>query len=512
VHADAERSDQFFNNAPIPFLKIEISATNMAALQRNNRAYARATVRDGETVYSEVGVHLKGSAGSVRDLNDKPALTLNFDRFRDRQKFHGLDKIHLNNSVQDPSYLTELLCGDLFRAAGVPAARTTHARVELNGRDLGLFVLKEGFNKTFLRRYFKNANGNLFDGGFLKDITEPLQKLSGSETNGQASMKAVVTAASEPDPAQRMERLEHVLDVDRFISLMALEMMTWHWDGYTMKKNNYRVYHDPVSDKVVFFPHGMDQMFWEANGPIIPVNPEGLVARSILQTTAGRRRYRERVATLLTNVFKVAVLTNRMNEVQALIRPVLAAINPEAARGHDGSVNNLRNQIVQRALGIERLLALPEPKPLQFDSTGKAILVGWREHQSVTPGDAVMDKVSDASRHEVLHIRAGADGKCTASWRNRVLLEVGRYRFEGQVRTSGVVSLTDQKGEGAGLRISGSRTPRTDKMIADSPWQKLEYEFAVTTDSSEVDLVCELRASKGEAWFDPASLQIIRQK
>ena len=127
TRADAERSDQFFSNAPIPFLKIEISATNLAALQRNNRAYARATLRDGETVYSEVGVHLKGSAGSVRDINDKPALTLNFDRFRDRQKFHGLDKIHLNNSVQDPSYLTELLCGDLFRAAGVPAARTTHA-------------------------------------------------------------------------------------------------------------------------------------------------------------------------------------------------------------------------------------------------------------------------------------------------------------------------------------------------------------------------------------------------
>src|SRR5207253_9336101 len=137
------------------YIKIEIKSTNLAALQRNDRAYVPATVREGDIVYTDVGIHLKGAAGSKRDLNDKPALTLNFDKFQDRQKFHGLDKIHLNNSVQDPSYMTELLCGELFRAAGVPAARTTHARVELNGRDLGLYVLKEGFTKTFLRRYFK---------------------------------------------------------------------------------------------------------------------------------------------------------------------------------------------------------------------------------------------------------------------------------------------------------------------------------------------------------------------
>src|SRR5207245_4926516 len=133
----------------------------------------------------------KGSAGSRRDLNDRPALTLNFDHFQEGQRFHGLDKVHLNNSVQDPSYLTELLCGDLFRAADVPAARTTHARVELNGRDLGLYVLKEGFNKTFLRRYFKNVKGTLFYGGFLSVISETMQIMSGAVDNCYRPLSAV---------------------------------------------------------------------------------------------------------------------------------------------------------------------------------------------------------------------------------------------------------------------------------------------------------------------------------
>jgi spore coat protein CotH len=279
-HANYDVSQDFFTNGIIPHLVIEIKGTNLANLQRNDRVSVRATVRDGDTVYEDVGIHVKGAAGSRRSLSENPALTLNFDKFQEHQKFHGLDKIHLNNSVQDGSLMSELLCGYLFRAAGVPAARTTHARVRLNGRDLGLYVVKEGFNKSFLRQYFKNVNGNLYDGGFLREISEPLQQMSGNETNGYAPLQAVVAAAQEPDPAKRMQRLERVLDLDRFLSLMAMEVMTWHWDGYAMKRNNYRVYHDPDTDRIVFFAHGMDQMFWEPNGPVLPPNLDGLVARS----------------------------------------------------------------------------------------------------------------------------------------------------------------------------------------------------------------------------------------
>src|SRR5260221_13425763 len=63
-------SDQFFTNSPLPQFKIEIKGTNLAALQRNNRAYVRATVTEGETVYANVGIHLKGAAGSFRELTD----------------------------------------------------------------------------------------------------------------------------------------------------------------------------------------------------------------------------------------------------------------------------------------------------------------------------------------------------------------------------------------------------------------------------------------------------------
>jgi hypothetical protein len=144
-----------------------------------------------------------------------------------------------------------------------------HARVELNGRDLGLYVLKEGFNKAFLRRHSKRQETRLR--GFLREITEPLERTSGEgDVPNRADLKALAEAALEPNPERRLQRLERVLDINRFLNFSILEMLTWHWDGYTLKKNNYRIYHDPDSDKLVFFPHGMDQMFWDPNGRVIP--------------------------------------------------------------------------------------------------------------------------------------------------------------------------------------------------------------------------------------------------
>ncbi len=85
--------------------------------------------------------------------------------------------------------------------------------------------------------------------------------------------------------------------------------------------------------------------------------------------------------------------------------------------------------------------------------------------------------------------------------------------FEGLGRTVGVIPIRNEtKGEGAGLRISGTQRPRRNKLVGDSPWQKLSYGFAVTEVSEEVVLVCELRASQGEVWFDLESLRLVRMK
>ena len=59
----------------------------------------------------------------------------------------------------------------------------------LNGRDLGFYVLKEGFDHYFLRRYFDDASGNLYDGGFLKDLDGELKKQMGAGPEDRSDLK-----------------------------------------------------------------------------------------------------------------------------------------------------------------------------------------------------------------------------------------------------------------------------------------------------------------------------------
>jgi len=90
-------------------------------------------------------------------VDEDPALTLTFDKFVPDQTFHGLKKISLNNSVQDSSYLCERLSREMFIQAGIPCPRAGFALLTLNGRYLDMRVLLEGYDRIFLKRYFKNT-------------------------------------------------------------------------------------------------------------------------------------------------------------------------------------------------------------------------------------------------------------------------------------------------------------------------------------------------------------------
>src|SRR5262245_6291943 len=371
--------DDLFTGTTIRKIRIEIPKDGLAKLrryrwERNGNPAERPTVpvivNEGDTVYTNVALHLKGAEGSFRPVDQNPAMTLNFDKLTPGQRFHGLQKISLNNSAEDPTFLTEKICRELFAAAAVPVPRSDFANLELNGRPLGLYVLVEGWNKQFLRRHFKNPDGNLYDSGFIKDITEELEKNSGPPPNDQSDLKALVAAASEPDLTKRLARLEKVLALDQFITSFALQVMMWNWDGYVMNINNYRIYHDPDSDRLFILPHGLDQMFWKPDGPIFP-RMRGMLARAVVQIPEGRRRYLEQMSQLLTNVYHVEAITNRVMQQAARIRSVLVERNPQAARNHERLVATLCERIAQRARSLEQQLGAPS-KAVQFDTAGAA--------------------------------------------------------------------------------------------------------------------------------------------
>ena len=489
-----------FAEAPPRTFRIEVAEPGLGQLQKDNRNYVRAAVTEGGRTLHDVGVHLKGM-GSFRPLNEKPSFSVKFDRYVPDQLYDGMSKFMLNNGSQDGTYLAELMATEMFREAGVPAARVIHAFVEFNGRDLGLYVLIEAMNKEFLRRHFKSARGNLYE-AYLADIDSNMDQ-DGGETSSQEDRKQLVEAARLKDPLERWRRLQDVFEVDRYLSHLTIELFTSHVDGYAYNRNNYRLYHDPATDKFTMIAHGIDWAF--ANGGVSLQPPRNsILTKAVLQTPEGARRFKERRAQLFTNVFQVERMTSRIDTVVARLKA--AARNAgEAAEFERGGVE-MRNRIVSRAKNIAMQLAAPEPQPLVFDSRGSARLAGWqfRKDRGEPAGDEVaMEGVPS------LHLRA-ASGESIASWRAKVLLEEGRYRFQALARTVQVEPLTNkvELGNAVGIRISGDH--RTNGLSGDISWTTLEHEFVVTPGGEEKELVCELRASKGDAWFDKRALLLLR--
>jgi len=507
-------SDDIFAGTNVLRIRILIPNSGISALRGTGwgngqeRPRVKAVVREGGRVYTNVEVHLKGAAGSFRSVDDNPGLTLNFEKEAPGQTFHGYHKISLNNSVQDHSFLTEKICRELFEASGVPAPHAGFAKVELNGRDLGLRVMVEGYGKQFLKRYFTNTKGNLYDGGFVEDIdaAERLSVNSGDNPQDHTALRALIKACQERDPITKFAQLQETLDMNRFLSFMAMDVMLCDWDGYAMNHNNWRLFHDQAANKMVFFPHGLDQMFGvERTTPECPILPHmsGRVARAVISTPQGKHRYLERMSELYTNVWHVEAILKRVDQLAAVIRPVLAETSPSRARYHDGEVDSLKERITERDQSLRQQLGAIREQP-KVDVNSALPLAAWT-HGRPQSGSPEYRQEKNPEGQDLLYL--AAKGNTICSWRARATLEEGVYRFEGKVRTKDVKTASESIG-GAGLRISGSAVP--SELTGTQDWQKFGYPFRVPEGGGEVEVICELRALRGEAWFDASTLRIVR--
>jgi spore coat protein H len=511
-------SEDIFDQDRVFSIEIEIPRAGMNALRRTQwgdgeeRPSAKATVREGGRVHQQVGIHLKGAAGSFRSVDDKPAMTLKFDKFIKDQRFHGIRKISLNNSVQDPSFLSEKICRELLLAAGVPVPRAGHALVKLNGRELGLYVMLEGANKQFLKRHFGNANGNLDDGGFVRDLHESLPVNSGENPRDRSGLTALIAGLQDCRRQRSLQPLEEVLDVDRFLSMIAMEVMLCHWDGYALNKNNWRVFHDLDARKMVFIPHGLDQTFGAGGqqrdvSSLSSIRWEGELASAVMRTVEGRRRFRDRVGQLYTNVFQTDKILHRLNEMEAGIQSALAQADPGAARRQEHQAKWFAQRINRRTEELRRQLASADAiSTLAFGSDGVARLKDWQPSPSRV-GTPTLTRSTGARGQSLLGISAGGE-LATGSWRSRVLLNAGHYRFEGRLRLRDVQVDPADSRAGAGLRISKGTMPA--KLAGTLEWTPFSYEFELDDAAADVELICELRALRGEVWFDRDSLRLIR--
>jgi spore coat protein H len=504
--ASADETVAFFEAGAIPGIKVVLDEEAQRQLREHPRDYVRAAlVVDGTTTLKTVGVKLKGAAGSYRDFDDRPALTVNVDKYKKGQRFHGMEKFHLNNAVQDETLLSEWLGSELFRAAGYPCPRAGHARLRINDRDLGVYVLREGFDEPFLKRTFPDAQGHLYDGGFLQDVDTELEMDAGDDPDDRADLLGLAIACHEPDPAVRWKGMAARIDLDRFVTFMALERLCGHWDGYTMNQNNYRLYFPP-GGRGVFLPHGLDQLFGDPGAGLYdPASPQ--LSAAVLQNDAWRGKYRQELEKLRPLFQPADGWVAKVDAMRARLQPVLESVDADLAAQHGERVAELNQRLRDRAEALEELITNGCPEPLAFDTQGVARIEDW---QAACDAEGAKLEEVDAGGVGAYLITREPFGDYEGSWRTAVLLPRGRYRFEARLKTEQVIPIVDDGARGAGVRMSGAG--RSHGFTGSNDWRPVGFEIDVREDQRNVELVLELRARHGRVWFDRSALVLRRLK
>ena len=293
--------------------------------------FAADVIVDGQR-YGAVGVRKRGFIGSVSFR--KPSLKLDFDKYVDDQALGGvLRRINLNNSVQDPTLLNTCLAYYVFAAAGLPAPRCNYARVAVNGRELGLYVHVEDIERSLLKRSFADSGGNLYEGtfsDFRPEFRGTFEKETKEDAADWSDVDAVVSALQDQSAAG-LKALAAAVDLDRFLTFWAAEVLVGHMDGYVEWNNNYHFYREP-GGRFVFIPWGTDRTF----GPWLPV-ASGAIAHRLYGDPAWREAFATRLREMLDTVWDETELLRRSQRVAVIVQAHLLAAErrAETARGAD---------------------------------------------------------------------------------------------------------------------------------------------------------------------------------
>ena len=322
--------------------------------------YKADIIIDGITI-KNIGIRTKGFIGSLNP--ERPSLKVKFDEYVDQSPIEELDRLTLNNNVQDESLASQFLTYRLFNKAGIPAPRINHATVTVNNEYLGVYSHVESVRGPFIRRHFGDYSGELYEGTISDFYPMAVENIEAKNKQSKKKRTQAVKLAKilETKESFKLKEAEKYLNIDQFLKFWAMESLLGFWDGYTNNQNNYYAYSSPNDDgRFHFVPWGADGAFTEGRGPFSRFGgddnaPQSVYSQSMLSNRLFRadgipERYKEALEEILLNVWKEDEIKKEINRIEALTR------------------NQLHPQQDRTDRGIDRLLSFVEARRFKLES------------------------------------------------------------------------------------------------------------------------------------------------
>ncbi|MEI7729317.1 MAG: CotH kinase family protein [Verrucomicrobiota bacterium] len=323
----------------------------------------RATVTINGVDAGQVGLRKRAFLGSAS--LQRPALSVRFDAFDKKGRFAGLRRLSLNNNLQDPSLVHQVLSYRLFARAGVPTPRCNLAWVTVNGKDLGIYSHVEAVEEDFLDRNFSNHSGNLYEGqvsDFRTNWVKTFERKNHKSSPDRGDLESVVQAL-QSDDAHLLAQLDPLLDVEEYLTYWAMETLIGHWDSYSNGGNNFLIYRKPDTKKFVFIPWGADSTLGDPDPFARVKTPESVKAGMILpyrlyHLPGMRERYRQRLREVLKTTWNESELLAEVTRLEAMVR----SHNHVRSEHFQAGLATVRAFIRSRRSELERELLAPAPE------------------------------------------------------------------------------------------------------------------------------------------------------
>ena len=157
--------DRLFDPSKVHTVDIVIEDWEAFLETAGSEAYSVCSVViDGEA-FKNVGIRGKGntSLSSVASMDsDRYSFKIEFDQYDSTKSYYGLDKLSLNNLIQDNTMMKDYLTYQMMNEFGVAAPLSSFVYIMVNGEDWGLYLAVEAVEESFLQRNYGSNYGELY--------------------------------------------------------------------------------------------------------------------------------------------------------------------------------------------------------------------------------------------------------------------------------------------------------------------------------------------------------------
>ena len=350
---------RLFDGSRVHRVDIQVEDWEAFLASAPEEEYIPATVEiDGE-VFRQVGLRAKGN-NSLRLTAEyglsRYSLKLEFDHYTDGS-YHGLDKLSLDASFQDNSYLKTWLAFDIMEFLGVPTPLRSFVWVTVNGQPWGLFLAVEEPEEAFARRNFGANHGQLYKPDYRSLAEENADVHLRYTTDEPEDYPGIFENAKlDPSPADRQrlvdslkilnsgEDLETAVDVEQVLRYFVGQVFVMNWDSYLGHTgHNYLLYEEegklsmlPWDYNLAFgtYALGMTDPITDPNillnYPILTPAPgeymtERPLYHKLLQVDAYYLRYQELFGWFLAEYVENGELSAALWQAAELIAPYVEA-------------------------------------------------------------------------------------------------------------------------------------------------------------------------------------------